>query len=260
MNRPTSKTTLILLLALVLAVIGLVLYLHHGDENVESVNVPETTPVSTTPTEWPSAKVKDVVISDKASYYTIDAVYPQVKDDVITGYFKNFVDSAIASFKDDTSWAAGDGANAAPAEAGALSLDIKYTEQKSAAADNYVFSITTYTGGAHGLQATKTFSFSPTGQQIMLAALFKNGITGLKTIAPYVRQTLAQQPGADTQMINDGTAPTADNFQNFVITDDGLTFIFDPYQVAPYAAGTQTVKVPLSVFKSIASTDVFAAH
>ncbi len=58
-------------------------------------------------------------------------------------------------------------------------------------------------------------------------------------------------------MINDGTAPTEANFQNFIVTDSGVTFIFDPYQVAPYSSGTQTVEVPLSVFKSVASSDVF---
>jgi hypothetical protein len=258
MNRPTSKTTLIILLVLVLVAIGLVFYFHKG--TAKDVTVPvvtETTPVSPTPANWPSAIVKDVTIKDDASYYSIDAVYPQVKDDVINGYFKDFVTKSIAQFKDDTSWAAGDGASAAPAEASSLSLDIKYTEQKSSRADNFIFSITTYTGGAHGLQATQTFSFSPTGQQIMLASLFKNGITGLKTVVPYVQQQLGKQPDADTQMIKDGTDPTAENFQNFVITDEGITFIFDPYQVAPYSSGQQTAKVPLSVFKSVASPDVF---
>ncbi len=257
MNRPTSKTTLTLLAVLVLAVIGLVFYLHHDAKGVVQNQVSENTPVSTIPTQWPSAIVRDQTITDSASYYTINAVYPVVKDDVINSYFKNFVTSAISQFKDDTSWAAGDGANIAPAEASSLSLDIKYTEQKSARADNFIFSVTTYTGGAHGLQATQTFAFSPTGQQIMLPALFKNGVTGLKTIAPYVQEELAKSPDADPQAIKDGTVPTEANFQNFIITDDGLTFIFDPYQVAPYSAGTQTVKVPLSVFKTISSKDVF---
>ncbi|MEO5645971.1 MAG: DUF3298 domain-containing protein [Candidatus Paceibacterota bacterium] len=257
MNRPTSKTTLILLAVLVLAVIGLVLFLHRGNKGVVQNPVSETTPVPSTPTEWPTAIVKDQTITDNASYYTISAIYPVVKDDVINGYFKTFVTNAISQFKDDTSWAAGEGATIAPAEASSLSLDIKYTEQKSATADNFIFSITTYTGGAHGLQATKTFSFSPTGQQIMLAALFKNGINGLKTVAPYVQQQLSKSADADQTAIKAGAAPTESNFQNFIITDEGVTFIFDPYQVAPYSAGTQTVKVPLSAFKTIASKDVF---
>ncbi len=178
MNRPTSKTTLIIILVLALAAIGLVFYLRSGTGAIEN---PLPTPDGQVSTEWPSTITKDVTIKEDTSYYSIDAVYPEVKDDVITGYFKAFVTDAIAQFKDDTSWAKGNGADIAPAEAGSLSLEVKYTEQKTSRADNFTFAIITYTGGAHGLQATKTFSFSPTGQQIMLASLFKNGDTGLKS-------------------------------------------------------------------------------
>ncbi len=254
-----SKTVLVILALAVLAVIGFVIYNHRAMKNLVPSPVSENTPLPA-PSEWPSTKVRDETIADNASYYTISAVYPVVKDDVITGYFKKFVQDSITEFKNDTSWAAGDGASAAPAEAADLSLTIKYKEQKSSKADNFVFSSDVYTGGAHDLQATQTFSFSATGQLIMLSSLFTNGDEGLKTIAPYVQQKLSSMQYADTDMIKEGTAPTEENFQNFSIQDDSITFIFDPYSVAPYAAGTQTVTVPLSVFKNIASPDLFVTR
>jgi len=255
-TQPPSKKSLILLVLLVLAVIGIVFYSHRGTHGVIQPQVVETTPIAS-PDQWPSAKVSEENENDSKSYYTIAAAYPVANDAVITGYFKSFVESSIAQFKDDTSWAAGNGANDAPAEAASLSLTITYTEQKSSNADNYVFATTTYTGGAHDLQTTKTFSFSPTGQQITLSALFNNGIAGLKTIMPYVRAQLATNPETNATMINEGTTPTEDNYQNFTVQSDSVTFIFDPYQVAPYSAGAQSVKVPLSVFKSIANKDLF---
>ncbi len=211
-QSPTSKTVLVLLMVAVLAVIGFFIYNHRAVKGVAPAQVSETAPLPT-PAEWPSAKVSDQTITDNASYYSINAVYPVTKDDVITGYFKSFVESSISQFKDDTSWAAGSGASVAPAESGNLSLSIKYTEQKSIHADNFVFNTDTYTGGAHDLEATQTFSFSATGQLITLATLFTNGTDGLKTIAPYVKAQLATMPDADSSMIADGTAPTTDNYQ-----------------------------------------------
>ncbi len=254
-STPVSKIILILLLIAVLAVVGFFFYSHQSKTAIP-VTVSENTPVPSA-ADWPSTKVSDANTNDIGNYYTIHTTYPVTKDTTINNHVKTFVDNSIAEFKSDTSWAANNGANQAPAEASGLQLTITYTEQKSTNADNYIFSTTTYTGGAHDLQATKTFSFSPMGQVINIAALFINGDVGLKTIAPYVKAQLSTMSDADATMISDGTMPTEANYENFTVQNDGVTFIFDPYQVAPYSDGQQTVKVPLSVFKSIASTDLF---
>ncbi len=254
-GTPVSKKILLGLLLVVLAIIGALFYAHRAS-NVVVAPVNENTPMPAAG-DWPSTKVSEANITDNKSYYTISAVYPVTRDAVITGYFKTFVEQAIAQFKDDTSWAATD-ASTAPAEAAALTLNITYTEQKGTYADNYIFSTTTYTGGAHGLASTKTFSFSSTGQLVSLSSLFTNGLNGLKTVAPYVKSQLASTlPAGDQSFIDSGTEATQDNYQSFVVSDDGVLFMFDPYQVAPYSDGQQSVKVPLTVFRSIASPDIF---
>lgn len=255
MNRPVSKIILIVLLVVVLAVIGFFVYNHQATKNVAPTQVSETTPLPT-PSQWPSTKIKDATINDSNTYYTITATYPVTNDEVINGYFKTYVDNAVASFKSDTAWATTDAADAAAA--GQLTLNITYTEQKNSNADNYIFSDASYEGGAHGLTATQTFSFSATGQQLSLSNLFTNGDDGLKTIAPYVASQLKTTlPSTDQQFVDDGTSAVDTNYANFTIQSDGITFLFDPYQVAPYADGLQTVKVPVSVFKSIADPAIF---
>jgi len=242
----------------VLAIIAVV-FLSHHPKVVSTAVVPENTPLPA-PAEWPSTKVSDKKITETGSYYSINATYPVTKNDVITGYFSSFVQDSITEFKSDTSWAAGSGANSeAAAEDGLLSLNVTYTEQKNANADNYIFSVDENSGGAHDLVSTKTFSFSATGQLITISSLFTNGDDGLKTIAPYVAAQLATAADADSSMIAQGTAPTDDNYQNFTVAPDGVTFIFDPYEVGPYSDGQQTVKVPVSAFASIASTDLFSS-
>ncbi|HEX2083301.1 MAG TPA: RsiV family protein, partial [Xanthomonadaceae bacterium] len=55
------------------------------------------------------------------------------------------------------------------------------------------------------------------------------------------------------RMIDEGTEPRAENFAQFepVLAGDGriraLRFVFPPYQVGPYADGTQSVEVPAEV-------------
>lgn len=254
-GTPTSRAVLVILVIAVLALIGVVFYSYHAKTTVPT-QVSENAPLPAAG-DWPSTKVSDASENSTGSYYTIKATYPVVKDATISGYFKSFVDDSITQFKSDTSWAAGSGASTAPAESASLSLTITYTEEKNSNADNYVFSTDEYSGGAHDLVSTATFAFSPTGQKITLDSLFTNGASGLKMIQPFVAAQLATAPDADSSMIADGTAPTEDNYTNFTVQSDGVTFIFDPYDVGPYSDGQQTVKVPLSVFKNIANTDIF---
>jgi hypothetical protein len=42
-----------------------------------------------------------------------------------------------------------------------------------------------------------------------------------------------------------------ENYRNWNITPDGLMITFDEYQVAPYAAGPQTVTVPYSELRGL---------
>ena len=52
-----------------------------------------------------------------------------------------------------------------------------------------------------------------------------------------------------------GAEPTPDNYRNWNITSDGLLINFDEYQVAPYAAGPQTVTVPYSALSAFINPD-----
>ncbi len=70
----------------------------------------------------------------------------------------------------------------------------------------------------------------------------------LATIAPLVQASLAAQLGdmADAAWIEEGASPDPANYQDWLLTPEALTFIFEPYQVAAYAAGPQTVSIPLT--------------
>ena len=76
---------------------------------------------------------------------------------------------------------------------------------------------------------------------LALSDLFKADSDYLGAIADYAVNDLKAR---DALFFEEGAAPTAENYQIWNLTPEGLLITFDPYQVAPYAAGTQEVLVP----------------
>lgn len=88
------------------------------------------------------------------------------------------------------------------------------------------------------------------GKELALADLFLPNADYLGAISKYCIAELSKQPFFDSGF-SDGAQPTLENYRNWNITPDGLMITFDEYQVAPYAAGPQTVLVPYSELKGI---------
>ena len=57
---------------------------------------------------------------------------------------------------------------------------------------------------------------------------------------------------ADPSWIREGAGPRADNFARWALVEEGLLVFFDPYQVAPYAAGPQAVTIPRAALADVA--------
>lgn len=198
-----------------------------------------------------SLETEKLSISEKTEYLNITANYPKVKSESISKYFENYVKDQIVSFKEDTSWA---GDFESPAE---LSLDIDYKNIKSTLVQNYIFSSYSYTGGAHGMQVRRTFSFNREGKLLNLADLFIDKEKGLVEFSKLVQKELLKRENADADWIADGAGPKEENYQSFTITDEGLTVLFDQYQVAPYSDGQIDITIPLESLKSFVNKDLF---
>jgi len=116
------------------------------------------------------------------------------------------------------------------------------------------FQISEYTGGAHGMVYFKTFNFDLANERVLaLADLFGPGAAPLEVIAPLVRESLRAQLGdmVDEAWLEEGTQPVETNYENWLLTPDALVFYFPPYQMAAYAAGPQTVSLPLSALSDM---------
>lgn len=119
---------------------------------------------------------------------------------------------------------------------------------------SYVYTLYVDTLGAHPNAFYRTFTFDlATGKELAIGDLFAPRSDYLKRISAIAEfelsKTLADM--ADIEYIRQGVTPEALNFQSFAIEGKDLVLIFPPYQVAPYAAGTQKVSVPLSQLAEI---------
>lgn len=118
---------------------------------------------------------------------------------------------------------------------------------------SFIIRFDSFVGGANDIQEVQTFNYDLIGQKIInLGDLFQNDSKYLATLSTQIRaqltNTLKSEANGDieTDMLNSGTEPLAENFQNFTFNDYSITFYFPKYAVAPGSFGEQQVVIPKS--------------
>lgn len=98
-------------------------------------------------------------------------------------------------------------------------------------------------GAAHPNSYSLTLNYDLfTQQAIALESLFQSGAPYLTELQSNCTDQLS--PILSDMLFAEGLTPLPENYARWVFTPQGFEFTFDPYQVAPYAAGPQTVRVP----------------
>jgi hypothetical protein len=146
-----------------------------------------------------------------------------------------------------------------PRPEGSMGSDLSVGYDVLLAQDDLVsikFDVSTYfQGAAHPNSYADVLNFDlKNGKQLKLSDLFKPGAKYLPAIAAYCINDLKKQAkdkGLLDEEIEKGAAAKSDNYESWTITKRGLSIHFDPYQVAPYAAGPQFVLVPYSTLKDL---------
>ncbi len=148
---------------------------------------------------------------------------------------KNFVAGEIAQFKTGSDTTHKD------------TLQITYLIGSSARTLSYIFTIYENIGGVHDMYF-HTFVFdTTTGQKLSLADLFLPGTHYLDILSRISRAELPNIIGnsmTNPATIASGTTPDGRNFSNFFFDNNDFVLLFPPYQVASYAAGPQTLRIP----------------
>jgi len=202
--------------------------------------------------------------TSKEKHYTIDAQYPQIEGDTRFDNFnreaRSLVTKDVAAFKTAENSQEPDATGELPSETQNSSIDIGY--EIRCATDDLIsveFTEGSYeSGAAHGNSVTTVLNYDvKNGKKLALVDLFNPNSKYLNAISAYCIKDLREQSKKDKdamldeEMMKTGASPRADNYRACAITKKGLWVTFDPYQVAPYAAGPQHVLIPYSALKDI---------
>ena len=110
------------------------------------------------------------------------------------------------------------------------------------------FSVESFmTGSAHPSSYEVALNFDVnTGKIVSLGDVLSGDY--LRVISKYCKDVLGERFAADYDQYEEnfgkGSDPIAENYENFLITTNGLVVVFDQYQVAAGVAGKQNVLIP----------------
>lgn len=129
---------------------------------------------------------------------------------------------------------------------------------------NNVFSLIFYSdhyfaGTAHPSHDSHTMNFDlSNGNLINFNELFDKNNNYLENISKYCIHYLKnknEDMPYDEDWIKEGAGPKDENFKSFNIKPECLLITFDPYQVAAYAVGYQSVEIPYKDIKDIVNKE-----
>ena len=111
-----------------------------------------------------------------------------------------------------------------------------------------------YEGGAHGITQHLTMNFEQeTGRTLTLSDVFVPGYEHRLNVL--LLEGLQEKTGARNlnELHDQGYLYSMDMFpsENFVLGEETITFIYNPYEIAPYAAGTTELTIAYSSLEDI---------
>lgn len=212
---------------------GAIVFLLVGDRNREDLvaTEQETTPVPLT--------VATSTISEETPDYQIDAEYPRFGIPAIDARIQSWIVSGVGELK---AVALQD----EPAKNDFAQYSYASTFSSVYTDDQYIsamLSTGTYTGGAHGMPVIIGINFKRWNEQELSLddALLMTGLS-LDEIATQAKAQLVKQFGE--VVWQSGADPEPVNYDTFYLTKKHVVFVFQPYQVASYAAGAPEVAIP----------------
>jgi len=111
-----------------------------------------------------------------------------------------------------------------------------------------------YTGGAHGNYASLFLNFDLlTGKQIHLKDLFNEGYEEELTRLLLAELEKSNKVTTEAELeeigyfITEPLSPT----ENFYLNEDGISFFYNVYEIAPYVMGTTTIKLSFQAVESL---------
>ncbi len=120
---------------------------------------------------------------------------------------------------------------------------------------NIALSASVYqSGAAHPYSYIRVLNFEKqSGERVYLSDFFENGNLYLLDVSSIAIPKLDAyfKEHEITDWFKEGADPMIENYDNFFIREEGIEFVFDPYQVAPYAFGDVRISILYSELPNI---------
>lgn len=190
------------------------------------------------------AQAQAAEISRKTDDIHIAVRYPSLGQTVIDADMVHWVTELVQDFEQNF----GQPGMRVP-EAPPFSLHISYNVARSSdRAVSVIFEVDSYTGGVHGNTdiLVRTYDMQ-SGRLLTPEHIFEDVESALQMMSTYCATALRIALGEAVveDMLKAGTSPDMDNFLALALGPHGVRVYFQPYQVAPWSAGPQTVDIPL---------------
>ncbi len=119
---------------------------------------------------------------------------------------------------------------------------------------SFYYTVSTFTAGAHPMTISDPHTYV-NGREVHAADVFQKGSTYQTVVSNLVIGQLMNNSRA--AWVQDGTVKelTKSQQDNFVVTPTALTYLFDPYDMGPYAVGAFQVKIPFSDLLAVLDGD-----
>lgn len=214
-------------------------------------------PESSTPSETGGGAEK-LHVEESGDYHQIDAYYPSETPLLMSAgvdanasavfSMKTFAESEVRRFMENNvaEITVEDVAVIGLGGDRKYVLEVDYDMHVSPDTVSYVYHMYADSLGAHPNAYYRTFTFDlASGEELHLDDLFSTS-DYLDVLSNESRTRLRATLGEDAaiDMLEAGTTAFSDNFQNFYLEGNAFVLLFPPYQVGPWAIGTQEVRIP----------------
>lgn len=187
---------------------------------------------------------------DENKNYIVEINYPKVKSKQLLAYTNDYIKNKKKEFKEEISME--EPLNSSKYE---FKADYKITDNNNNILGLHL-NINEYTGGAHYVRYDKSYYYNKESDEIVSLKDFLEKDTSLDKLANlsyyYVmKYSDDNNLNFDKEGVKEGLSFNLNNFEHFNFIDDGLEFIFPPYQVAYYAAGEIKIVIPYDELNGI---------
>lgn len=192
---------------------------------------------------------RDFYEKEQNKNYTVEINYPNVKSKQLLAYSDDYIKNKKKEFKEEISKE--EPLNSSKYE---FKADYKITDNNNILGLH--LNISEYTGGAHHVRYDKSYYYNKESDEIVSIKDFLEKDTSLDKLANlsyyYVmKYSDDNNLNFDKEGVKEGLSSNLNNFEHFNFIDDGLEFIFPPYQIAYYAAGEIKIVIPYNELKGI---------